>query len=196
MSWLAVVALGAKQLKLSSVSAWADPVFDAFVAGAHLVYWTDRAIYWIAKPTTHVETTPFGRRLHRDDGPALSSDLENLYFWHGILVPEHIIMRPEIITEREIGNEVNQEVRRVMIERYGYGRYMASSPIVHQDATGRLRRRDGIQVVEVVNGTAEPDGSFRHYVLSVPPNLNTAQSAVAWTYGMSVSEYSKLIVRT
>ena len=88
-----------------------------------------------------------------------------------------------------------------MIKRYGYERYMAGAEVIHTDHTGTLRRRqnghgDVIQVVEVVNGTAEPDGSLKRYTLSVPPECRTAIEATAWTYGMTTKEYSRIRVRT
>ena len=50
--------------------------------------------------------------------------------------------------------------------------------------------------VEVVNGTPEPDGTYRRYYLQVPARLRwTAREAVAWTYGLSADEY-KVTVRT
>ena len=39
--------------------------------------------------------------------------------------------------------------------------------------------------VEVVNGTAEADGSRKRYVLRVPSRMRTAREAVAWTYGLN-----------
>jgi hypothetical protein len=124
-----------------------------------------------------------------------------LWHWHGIPVPESVILNPEKITSSQIDKEANAEVRRVMIERYGYGRYLAKSPIIHEDETGKLRKRrnkkgDEIAVVEVINGTPEPDGSRNRYFLSVPPECATACEAVAWTYGLSAKEYEALQVRT
>ena len=60
--------------------------------------------------------------------------------------------------------------------------------LVQKDDHGklwRLRPRWGgdARVVEVVNATAEPDGSYRHYFLQVPPWIGTAREAVAWTFG-------------
>ena len=37
--------------------------------------------------------------------------------------------------------------------------------------------------MEVVNATAEPDGSHRRYFLRVPPTARTAREAVGWTFG-------------
>jgi len=48
-------------------------------------------------------------------------------------------------------------------------------------------------MVEVVNSTAEPDGTFRRYWLRVPPWVRTARQGVAWTFDLSASEYSPLV---
>jgi len=50
--------------------------------------------------------------------------------------------------------------------------------------------------VEVVDGTPELNGPYRHYVIPVPANLRTAREAVAWTYGLSAAEYADLQLRT
>jgi hypothetical protein len=70
-----------------------------------------------------------------------------------------------------------------------------------QDETGTLWRRtwprgDGWAAVEVLNGTPGPDGKVERYVLQVPPELETARAAVAWTYGMTDSQYRNLVLRT
>jgi len=91
----------------------------------------------------------------------------------------------------------------VMIERMGPERFIAEfkPERVHQDASGVLWRkqlgwRDVWAAVEVVNGTAEADGSRKHYFLRVPPDVQTATEAVAWTYGMTAEEYAQILVRT
>ena len=107
-------------------------------------------------------------------------------------------MQPERITVRRIDEETNVEVRRVLVERFGEERRVreGGSVLVHEDATGRLWRRDAEQrppgmgswwrprdepivMVEVVNSTLEPDGSRRTYFLRVPPAATTAREAVA-----------------
>lgn len=82
-----------------------------------------------------------------------------------------------------------------MIDRYGATRYLRESGAeeIHRDQFGILYSKDfgadSLSMVEVINSTPEPDGSFKHYFLSVPPDLRTAHEAVAWTFGMSASEY-------
>jgi hypothetical protein len=122
LSWLVTTWLGAKT---KEVEAWSKPLFEACVSGCWLIHWTDDTLYWVAKPKVHVERiSPAFRRLHCENGPALESDIENLYFWHGVLVPAFVVTRPEWITLGHITNETNLEVQRIMIERYGAGRYL------------------------------------------------------------------------
>jgi hypothetical protein len=65
----------------------------------------------------------------------------------------------------------------------------------HDEHYGALWRRnvpggEPIVMIEVVNSTPEPDGSWKRYWLRVPPNMLTVREAVAWTFGLSGSEYA------
>jgi hypothetical protein len=69
--------------------------------------------------------------------------------------------------------------------------------LVRKDEFGKLWRlqpgwdEEEPRVVEDVNRTPEPDGSYRHYFLQVPPSVRTAREAVAWTFGLaSADEYA------
>ena len=175
LSWVACTHLGARQLKDEKVDAWALPAYDAFLAGVWFVYWTETTLYWIAKPRVHKEENP--RRLHCADGPALESDVENLYFWHGVLVPAFVVVNPEWITLDHIKNEDNAEVRRVMVERYGEERYIIDSGMkatAHDERFGTIYHEPQqvgtpIAKVKVINRSPEPDGSFRSYWLDINP---------------------------
>lgn len=46
-----------------------------------------------------------------------------------------------------------------------------------------------VRIAEVVNGTPEPDGSFKTYYLRVPRDIGNIDTAIAWTYGMRTAEY-------
>ena len=140
---------------------------EAFCAGAWSLYWTDDTLYWIAKPTVAVEKVPNGRRLHNDNGPALTCDVENLYFVHGVMVPEKVVMAPKTLTIAEIEAEANSEVRRIMIERYGQDHYLMESNAkeIHRDDSGVLYRKEiagdeALVMVKLLNSTPEPDGSL------------------------------------
>lgn len=140
-------------------------------------------------------------RLHNETGMAIRyADGWGFYAWHGILVPEYVILLPEPIDHEMINAEPNAEVRRVLIERFGLDNYLKEGMVlkVHQDQCGALYRMnlrgdEPILVVRVVNSTAEPDGTFNEYFLRVPPEMIRARQAVAWTFGLTEEEYAPLI---
>jgi hypothetical protein len=136
-------------------------------------------------------------RLHAEDGPALlCRDGFGVYAWHGVRVPESVILNPGAITPATISAESNAEVRRVMIERMGWDRYLAALGVqpVQSDRYGDLYRTTiddaEVGVVVVTNGTPEPDGTFKRYSLLVPPEHQTAHAAVASTYGLTAEHYA------
>jgi hypothetical protein len=179
------------------------PLYKAFISGAWFLFWTEKTLFWVAKPTMHFEQfegARNNRRLHNGKYAAIESDVENFYYWHGVEVPSFVVTRPDWITIRHIETETNAEVRRVMIERYGQERFLADAGAVeiHRDDFGTLFRKDlpndePIVMVKVVNSTAEPDGSFKDYFLRVPPQITTAREAVAWTFDLPKEGYRPLL---
>ncbi|MER6466329.1 DUF6745 domain-containing protein [Streptomyces sp. NPDC001288] len=139
-------------------------------------------------------------RLDRGDGPALAfPDGFALYAWRGMPVPAGFLADLPTLTPERIRAEENAELRRVMLEYYGYDRYLADSGArpVHRDGTGTLWRIDlpddePVVMVEVVNSTPEPDGTRRTYWLRVPPSMREAREGVAWTFGLDADVYRPL----
>ncbi|MFE0738012.1 DUF6745 domain-containing protein [Streptomyces sp. NPDC058855] len=139
-------------------------------------------------------------RLDRGDGPALAyPDGFALHAWRGMPVTAAFLAGLGGLTPERIRQERNAELRRVMLEHYGYDRYLAVSGArpVHRDETGVLWRIDlpddeDVAMVEVVNSTPEPDGSHRTYWLRVPPATRTAREGVAWTFGLHADVYAPL----
>ena len=135
-------------------------------------------------------------RLHSPKGPALSyRDGWSAYAWKGVLVPSWIIERPELVSVRSIGSAHDPQIRRCMIDVMTPERFIAEGGAyrVSQDETGVLWRQrwrwEAWAAVEVVNGSPEPNGTFKHYFLQVPPNMRSAREAVAWTYGLPEQRY-------
>ena len=54
-------------------------------------------------------------------------------------------------------------------------------------------KQDAFNMVRVRNSTPEPDGSHHTYFIAVPPDTKTAHEAVAWTFGLSESEYEPVV---
>jgi hypothetical protein len=154
-----------------------------------------------------------GRRLHRADGPAIAWRKTKVYAWKGCVVPERFILAPETTRPDDVRAERDERVQRALVDLYacthGHRRCIADfgGVMTQADETGRLwcvnpshrilaQRPGDIKIVEVENGTAEPDGSHKTYWLAVPPDAQTAREAVAWTYGMTADDYDGLVQRT
>ncbi|MEU2155162.1 DUF6745 domain-containing protein [Streptomyces sp. NPDC019396] len=139
-------------------------------------------------------------RLDRGDGPALAfADGFALHAWRGMPVAADFLAGLASLTPERIRTEENAELRRVMLEFYGYDRYLAESGArpVHRDETGVLWRialadDEDVAMVEVVNSTPEPDGTHKTYWLRVPPATRSAREGVAWTFGLDAAAYEPL----
>ncbi len=136
-------------------------------------------------------------RLHNDFGPAMEYlDGWAVYARHGMFIPPRVTHFAHRKNLKEIESEQNAEIRRHLIEVYGVERYLidAEAVKIDEDSCGILYRKDFIgdeplKMVKVLNSTPEPDGSSRWYYLRVPPHVESAREAVAWTFGMDTEEY-------
>jgi len=186
-----------------------EPMVEACESGAFAHVLNGGELVVLASPPIWTD----GRRLHREDGPAIAWPETKVYAWKGCVVPERFIMSPKSTRPDDIRRDSSGMARHSLIDLYasthGYRRCMQDfgGVIVHEDATGRLwsvnpdpptvpRQFGEMKVVEVMNGTTECDGARKTYWLNVPPYAQTAQAAVAWTYGMMPSDYCGLVVRT
>ena len=139
-------------------------------------------------------------RPHCDTGPFCKwRDGFSLYAVHGVRVPQYVVETPALIEIKDIENENNLEVKRVMIDRYGSDRYMQDSgaQLVQSDRYGELYVKpiqgdETITMVKVINSTPEPDGTNKIYWLRVPPNTPTAHAGVAWSFGLDVDQYNPM----
>lgn len=120
----------------------------------------------------------------------LPSSLDGLQVrWRGVVVEPRIAFQPETITAREVLDERNAEVRRVMMERLGYEKFLADveADVVHQDTDpGGVRRllRIPLQGDEpLVCLAVLCPSTERQYVLRVPPTMKTCHQAAAWVAG-------------
>lgn len=98
----------------------------------------------------------------------------------------------------------NGELRQSLIKEAGGFEALISKvkhDIIHEDEYGVLFRvwaqalSKYFYYVKVVNGTVENDGSRRVYYKEVPPDMDTAKEAVAWTYGLHPDDY-EISIRT
>lgn len=132
-----------------------------------------------------------------DDKPSvIYPDGRVEYHWKGVRVPDNVITKPSSITIQQINKEINTEVRRVMLEKYGFAKYLKNSNarLMDEDEFGKLWRvpvpnDEDLVMVEVLNSTPEPDGTIKTYFLRVPPDTSTCHGGIAWTFGLERQMY-------
>lgn len=130
-------------------------------------------------------------RLHQANGAAVEyRDGWGVYAWHGLRVPKELITEP--ITLEQIENERNAEIRRMMMERYGYDRYIQDTNAVKvsEDSFGILWRKELTGDEPVVMVQVKDPSTDRQYFLRVPPSTKTPHEAIAWTFDMSPKLYN------
>jgi hypothetical protein len=195
--------------RAAAVVRWTEAcsaLVDAYEAGLGF-FWV--LVDWIvAVPRPAISVV--GGVLHDAAGPAVSwPGGERHWFWRGLRVPQRVIEEPDSLTPSDVHHEWNVEVRRVILERMGFDRYVreAGGRVIAEDDYGRLWRcspmptasplallemgiSEPLVFVEVENATRAPDGSARRYFLRVPPTVSTPHEAVAWSFGLPASRYS------
>jgi len=213
--WVAwVVAAVAIGVKLRSDTADTFRIFLDLCQSCMWAYAFRGAVIACDRPAA-IHRDKIGR-LHNTSGPAMAfRDGWTIHAVHGVRVPGWIIEQPSRITVATIESEQNSEIKRVMIERFGWDRYAQESGaevVDHDERWGTLYRRvagtEPILWLGVINRSPEPDGSFRRYVLPVHPELRplpdpavpsedfgapqtlTAFNAVASTFGMTGAAYA------
>ena len=133
-------------------------------------------------------------RLHSATGPAVTyPDGWSVYAWHGVPVPAWVILRPyDELTREDFLGQTNMEVRRVIQERMGErfvwelnGKYIDGGQrgVLYEVQLPHEWER----VARYVH--VQDSSTTRMYFLRVPPRIQTAAEAVAWTFGFSEEEY-------
>jgi hypothetical protein len=178
--------------------------FDAYLAPNDLVYLAHFnelvSGYWLGQEVALLVRRPevlshdVEGRLHSETGKAIEyPDGWGFYAWHGVEVPKKVIVAPEALTHKDFQRERNVEVRRVMQERMS-SRFVPELGgwVIDSSPSGTLYEvalpGDPERVARYVQ--VQDASTSRQYYLRVPPSIQTAAGAVAWSFGLSVEAYA------
>ncbi len=163
--------------------------FNELVSG----YWLGQEVALLVRRPTVLARDSEGR-LHSPGGKCLAyPDGWGFYAWHGLRVPEQVILAPERLSREDFFKEPNVEVRRVIQERMG-SRFVSElgGQVIDTGARGTLYEvrlpedgPEGVARYVQVQDASTP----RQYVLRVPPTIQTAAEAVAWSFSCTLEEY-------
>src|SRR5208337_3942180 len=111
------------------------------------------------------------------------------------------IKNKEEITAEAIMKEPNAELRRIMCEITGFEPVLSIAEVVSKDKDGNRHPRrlltvkineDILRIIEVQNGSLEPNGTYRKFLLGAMPG-STPKEAIAASYGISPKHYREAV---
>ena len=137
-----------------------------------------------------------GGRLHCADGLACGyPEGWGIYAWHGTRCSKQVIESPETLTVENVDKEENAEVKRVMIERFGGAKDARDGFALYLQRAGAktIAKRGEYELVShnaphltsgmmvAVKMICPSTGAL--YILRVPPEMTTVESAMNWVKG-------------
>ena len=148
---------------------------DCVVFGEKVIFVSERPI--------EIHRNSDGNR-HCEDGPAIRyADGWSVYSLDAHDIPGWIIEHPEQITVEKIEGEGNAETKRIMMERFGYGKYLAETEAKVLDVSvlkkeysettrALMRTKDGQKWLVGSDGSTQ-----RVYYMPVPESAKTCREA-------------------
>ena len=180
-NWTAYVSF------MRDVLDWQDPILEKAQVSEDLTLscgwiWWHENICAISDRPSELHRDWQGR-LHNESGPSIAyRDGWKLYHWHGVSVPLQVIEFPETITAKQIQDEKNAEVQRIMIERVGAGKYLRESgaKLIDMDSL-TLEGSAPRALMEDKTGnrwlTGTDGSTARVYTMAVPREAQTCAEA-------------------
>jgi hypothetical protein len=143
-----------------------------------------------------------GRLLHNESGPSIRfADGFCVWSIEGHHVTEQIVMRPETMTIKQIDSEKNSDIQAIMLERFGWERYIDESGAVAIDS----RQNDIENTLEILYDTPKfgrrlvctcPTGRVFVKGVETTEDTSTCEGAQNWLSGYTNSKSKKSKFRT
>lgn len=142
-------------------------------------------------------------RTHSEVGPAIEySDGFGIYIWHGTQIPDEWITDKENIPVEHALNWPNVEQRRCAAEIIGWNKVLhhpdLKPKIIDEDNDPEIGTLIEVEIPEIGKERflRVKCGTGREFALPVPPDVNTAIEANAWTYDVDLDIIKNLEIRT
>lgn len=141
------------------------------------------------------------KRLHCEDGPAIAyADGTEVYSWHGVQIPAEWLNDRNSLTPQIALTWENMEQRRAACEILGWVNILATlnSRVIDADEDPEIGTLLEVDLPDV--GTERflkvQCGTGRIFAIPVPPDVDTALAANAWTFDIEPDVLRQLEVRT
>lgn len=140
-------------------------------------------------------------RLHCENGPAiLYDDGFAVYAWHGVRIPGEWIMDKSSLTAQKALTWENMEQRRAACEILGWVHILnaLNAKVIDTDPDPQIGTLVEVDIPEIGKERfiRVLCGTGREFAIPVPPDMQTALDANAWTYDIDPGLLKTLEVRT
>jgi len=140
-------------------------------------------------------------RPHCQDGPSHRwRDGWSLYHWHGVVIPEEWLTVPGHLTAKMAITWENIEQRRCAAEIVGWAKILdeLSAKIIDEDDDPEIGTLVEVDIPDIGKERflKVQCGTGRTFAIPVPPEMSTAISAQAWTFGIELKDFKIPEVRT
>jgi hypothetical protein len=142
--------------------------------------------YFDIKETIELPEAEYGNYVDKDWNKQLFDNVERIYL---------ALKSPNKLTASQVLEEKNAEVRRVLIEKIGFERFvdLAKPEIIDKSTIGELLKIKLQGDEDIVLLSVKDASTDRNYLLRVPPNMKTALQAKAWTFGFKENEFNPIV---
>lgn len=140
-------------------------------------------------------------RLHNDNGPAIRyRDGFSIYCWHGVRIPAEWIEDKNSLTPQMALTWENIEQRRAACEILGWVNILKqlNARVIDEDADPEIGVLVEVDIPEIGKERFLKVlcGTKREFALPVPPDMQTALQANAWTYDVPEDFLKQIEFRT
>jgi hypothetical protein len=198
-SWVSQISFIRDVLGWSGSSLGRFEIDEELTKTCGWVWWHERVLVISDRPK-EIHRDDNGR-LHSHNGPSISyPDGWSLYHSHGTSIPEEWIKKPETLTPRLALGQSNAELRRAGCEILGWDLILSElgAHVIDTDSDPEIG-----QLVEIDIPDSGRErflrvkcGTGRQFALPVPPTMQTALEANAWTYDIPVDLMQQKETRT
>lgn len=168
---------------------YCELLMQAKEAGLGYMLEVDDCLYLAPTPLIKINSR---NQYHSTSQPAIKwKDGKEFWFYNGVAVNEKIILRPEELTLKNIKDEPNEEVKRVMIERMGE-RFteLAQPKILQEDKFGKLVEIQFENLIMLYANVVCPS-TGREYYLRVPRTLEDSLNMLRVSKGVTWEEWDE-----
>jgi hypothetical protein len=175
--------------------------YEDIIASCNMVLWHENVAVIVDRPEVIKFDDGDPQMLHCEDGPAIRyRDGWTGYAWHGTQIPKEWIEDKENLDPSIALTWENIEQRRCAAEIIGWHNVLEklNVTVIDEDGDPEIGKLVEVELPDIgVNRFLQVRcGTGRTFALPVPPDMESALEAQAWTWDVPLEEFQAPEIRT